>query len=93
MVFIQMCTISNDIHTNVQRGLSEILSALQICSFKKEILISFSAWARDFASECRYGVALVSRINNIIGLFCKRSLLKRRYSAKETYNFIDPTDR
>jgi len=29
----------------------------------------------------------------IKGLFCKRALSKRRYSAKETYNFIDPTDR
>jgi len=28
-----------------------------------------------------------------MGLFCKRALLKRRYSAKETYNLIDPTDR
>jgi len=40
-----------------------------------------------------YGVALVSRIDKIIGLFYKRALLKRWYSAKETYNFIDPTDR
>jgi len=40
-----------------------------------------------------YGVALVSRIDKIIGLFCKRALQKRQYSAKETYNFIDPTDR
>jgi len=39
------------------------------------------------------GVAVVSRIDKIIGLFCKRDLSKRRYSAKETYNFIDPTDR
>jgi len=39
-----------------------------------------------------YGVALVSRIDKIIGLFCKRALSKRRYSAKETYNFI-ATDR
>jgi len=38
-------------------------------------------------------VALVSRIDKIIGLFCKRALLKRQYSAKETYNFVDPTDR
>ena len=29
----------------------------------------------------------------MIGLFCKSALRKRRYSAKETYNFIDPTDR
>ena len=40
-----------------------------------------------------YGVALVSRIDKIIGLFCKRALKKTRYSAKETCNFIDPTDR
>ena len=37
------------------------------------------------------GVASVSRIDKIIGLFCKRALWKRRYSAKETYNLIDPT--
>jgi len=30
----------------------------------------------------------VSRIDQIVGLFCKRALYKRRYSAKETYNFI-----
>ena len=40
-----------------------------------------------------YGVASVSRIEVIIGLLCKRALLKRRYSAPKTYNFIDPTDR
>ena len=32
--------------------------------------------------------ALVSRIDQIIGLFCKRALQKRRYSAKETYNLL-----
>jgi len=40
-----------------------------------------------------YGVALISRIDKIIGRFCKRALLKRQYSAKETYNLIDPTNR
>ena len=42
------------------------------------------------ASECNlgpsHGVALVSRIDKIIGVFCKRALQKRRYSAKETCN-------
>jgi len=42
---------------------------------------------------CLLWVALVSRIDKIIGLFCKTGRWKRRYSAKETYNFIDPTDR
>jgi len=40
-----------------------------------------------------YGVAATSRLLKIIGLFCKRDLEKRRYSAKETYNFKEPTNR
>ena len=28
----------------------------------------------------------ISRLLQMIGLFCKRALQKRRYSAKETYN-------
>ena len=39
-----------------------------------------------------YGVASVSRIHKIIGLFCKRDLQKRLFSAKETYNLNDPTN-
>jgi len=38
-----------------------------------------------------YGVATISRLPKIIGLFCKRALQKRRYSAKETYNFKEHT--
>jgi len=33
-----------------------------------------------------YGVVTTSRLLKIRCLFCKRALLKRRYSAKETYN-------
>jgi len=51
------------------------------------ILVYFTCQSMD------YGLALVSRIDKITGLFCKRPLPKRRYSAKETCNFIDPTDR
>ena len=40
-----------------------------------------------------YGVASMIRIDTIIGLFCKRDLSKRRYSAKETNNFKEPTNR
>jgi len=49
--------------------------------------------AEDHLTCITYGVALVSRIDKIIDLFCKRALQKRRYSAKETYNLIDPTER
>jgi len=37
-------------------------------------------------------VASSSRLLKIIGLFCKRALLNRRYSAKETYSFKEPTN-
>ena len=39
-----------------------------------------------------YGVASSSRLLKIICLFCKRALWNRRYSAKETYNFQEPTN-
>ena len=39
-----------------------------------------------------YGVATISRLLKIIGLFCKRALQKRRYSATETHNFKEPTN-
>jgi len=38
-------------------------------------------------------VVTFSRLLKIIGLFCKRALKKRQYSAKETYNFKEPTKR
>ena len=38
-------------------------------------------------------MATISRLLQIIRLFWKRALLKRQYSAKETYNFKEPTNR
>jgi len=38
-------------------------------------------------------VATISRLLKIIGLFCKRALENRLYSAKETYDFEEPTNR
>jgi len=64
-----------------------------------------SKWVHVWAGECMYlrasaciwasdyGVATCSRLLKIIGLLCKRALWKRRYSAKETYNFKEPTNR
>jgi len=42
-------------------------------------------------SRHSYGLATCSRLPKILGLFCKRALWKKRYSAKETYNFEEPT--
>ena len=44
-------------------------------------------------SECRVCFLTCSRLLKIIGLFCNRALRKRQYSAKETYNFKEPTNR
>jgi len=38
-------------------------------------------------------LATISRLLKMIGPFCKRALLKRLYSAEETYNFKEPTIR
>ena len=35
----------------------------------------------------------MSRLLKMIGLFCKRALFKRPYSAKETYNLKEPPNR
>jgi len=40
-----------------------------------------------------YGVASISRLLKMKGLFCKRALQKRRYSARETYIFKEITNR
>ena len=40
-----------------------------------------------------YGVALICRLLKIPGLFCKRALYKRLYSAKETYDLKEKTNR
>ena len=40
-----------------------------------------------------YGVAMISRLLQIIGLFCRVSSLLQGSFAKETYNFKEPTHR
>jgi len=39
-----------------------------------------------------YAVVMTSRLLKIIGLFCKRDQQKRRYFAKDTYNFKEHTN-
>jgi len=51
---------------------------------------SAKVWAH--AMSCRLLMGLAHSIPlRIIGLFCKRALSKRLYSAKETYHFKEPT--
>jgi len=46
-----------------------------------------------YRSALAYGGASTSRLLQTIDLFCIRALSKRRYSAKETYYFKEPTNR
>jgi len=50
-----------------------------------------NCWQSRHCCKVLHGVATISRLLKIIGLFCKRALKKRRYSAKETNNFKEPT--
>jgi len=46
-----------------------------------------------FGDAGRYGVAPISKLPKIIRLFCKRALQKRLFSAKDTHNFKEPSNR
>ena len=50
-------------------------------------------WPLVYTHSMPYGVASISRPLKIIGLFCKRALSHRLYSAKDAYNFKEPTSR
>ena len=78
-------------HFNVTNSLLVIFRWYQFVIFRwywecfdDRVLLALSS------RKIKYGVATTSRLLKIIGLFCKRALLKRRYSAKETCNFKEP---
>jgi len=80
-------TINTSNHTR-DVGAMYIYKHIHICTHLHKLLI-----VSVYQSDCGYGVATISRLLKIIGLFCKRALSKRRYSAKETNNFKEPTNR
>ena len=60
---------------------------------KRALMYKATYHLHRIASFRSYGVATIIRLLKIIGLFCKRALEKRRYSAKETNNFKESTNR
>jgi len=101
ILYVYMCThihSHSHIHSNTRTR-----NTGQICSLSSDsypILCVCFEYGHAWLHVCvcapaiyLYGVALVGRIDKIIGLFCKRPLLKRPYSAKKTCNLIDPTHR
>ena len=58
----------------------------------KIMYVCISRYTYRVAINLDYGVDTISRLLEIVGLFCKRAIKKRRYSANETYNVKEPTD-
>ena len=61
-----------------------------ITTYESGIQSSESSHSNDWMPLS--GVATISRLLEMIGLFCKRALQNRRYSAKATCNFKEPTN-
>jgi len=67
---------------------------LYICPTVTALIISALSSTRILRCDpVYYGVATMGRLLKIIGLFCKRAIYKKLHSAKETYNFKEPTNR
>jgi len=92
---LSIYTDSQCIDTTQETCVAGALQCVAVCCSVSQCVavccIVLQSIATHWSLAHCYGVALVSRIDKSIGLFCKRALSKRRYSAKETYNFIDPT--
>jgi len=54
-------------------------------------LLDIQVYAYEYRST--YVLPTITRLLQVIGLFCKKNLQKRLYSAKETYTFKEPTNR
>jgi len=66
-----------------------------VCVWECDTDLSFYVSDPDLPLKLIYldEVATITRLLKMIGLFCKRALEKRLYSAKETYHFKEPTNR
>jgi len=60
---------------------------------KKPANKSNPKFSKSQMQVCLRNISFVKEpfVREIIGLFCKRALSKRQCSAKETYNFKEPT--
>ena len=84
-----------DTHTCTQTHRTTCVFAATYIHTHACIYVHTFTHIRITTQRCTFwqGVATISRLLKMIGLFCKRALEKRRYSAKETYNFKEPTNR
>ena len=88
-IFMNDITYVYESYHNDLDTLTNHSGLLQSALYHPRMEKSHSCWPRTADMEW---LRLVGSLK-IIGLFCKRALLKRRYSTKETYNFKEPTNR
>ena len=68
---------------------------IKLYFIKSDKASPYAAWLVHMSHifhMCHMLPSLRIACRKIIGLFCKRALPKRLYSAKETYNFQEPSD-
>ena len=78
-----------------RKRMCSVLQCAVCCSVLQRVAVyCIRQWMiRHWIIRCRMGLATISRLLKIKFLFCQRALLKRLYSAKETYRFKEHTNR
>jgi len=64
-------------------------------NINKRSMVNHKSTSNQSSKPCtvaQYGVATISRLLKIIGLFCRISSLLQGSFAKQTYNFKEPTN-
>ena len=82
-----------------QNDVSLCFSILFVCRYRSFFYLNVGlffvciqiSFVCDFAQQ-RFGVATISKLLKIIGLFCRISSLLQGSFAKETYDFKEPTN-
>jgi len=107
-IHTHICAIHTYTHMYVHPGIAHLCVCVRECVcfsvwiyqchiyvyIYKYIYTSIYARHHTFSTGYNmYGVATISRLLKIVGLFCTKVLWKRRYSAKETYYFKEPANR
>jgi len=95
--YVYICTRTLYEQARLPAGGYISIQCIHMCSFQYVYILKYiykCIRIYEYTNKCVYwyGVASASRIDKIIGLFCKGTLQKKEYSAQETYNLIDPTN-
>ena len=94
-LLLTVCTTLLTAFTAPQTSFTAVCTAVYALQTQCNVLILYRALFYRAQGSCAnaYGVATISRLLIIIGLFCRIQSLVQGSFAKETYNFKEPTKR